>query len=58
MLRIRVCEIRGKCPIYKVGDEIVIDAGKIPLDEQTPYVSMLCQPCSIMQSPWTRGQTL
>jgi len=24
-LRIRVANIRGRCPIYKIGDEIVVD---------------------------------
>ena len=29
MLEIEVCEIRGKCPVYKVGDRIVIDDPEI-----------------------------
>jgi hypothetical protein len=29
MLEIEVCEIRGKCPVYKVGDKIVIDDPQI-----------------------------
>ena len=29
MLEIEVCEIRGKCPVHKVGDKIVIDGPKI-----------------------------
>jgi uncharacterized repeat protein (TIGR04076 family) len=33
MLEIEVCEIRGKCPLYKVGDKIVIDDPKILLRE-------------------------
>ena len=33
MLEIEVCEIRGKCPVYKVGDKIVIDSAKIVLDK-------------------------
>ena len=32
MLEIEVCEIRGKCPVYKVGDKIVIDDPKIVLE--------------------------
>jgi len=28
-----VCEIRGKCPVYKVGDKIVIEGPEILLDE-------------------------
>jgi uncharacterized repeat protein (TIGR04076 family) len=31
MLEIEVCEIRGKCPVYKVGDRIVIDGAQIAL---------------------------
>lgn len=33
MLEIEVCEIRGKCPVHKVGDKIVIDDPKIVLRE-------------------------
>jgi uncharacterized repeat protein (TIGR04076 family) len=33
MLEIEVCEIRGKYPVYKVGDKIVIDDPKIVLTE-------------------------
>ncbi len=33
MLEIKVCEIRGKCPVYKVGDRMVIDGAKILLDK-------------------------
>jgi uncharacterized repeat protein (TIGR04076 family) len=32
MLEIEVCEIRGKCPVHKVGDKIVIDDPKIVLE--------------------------
>ena len=32
MLEIEVCEIRGECPVYKVGDRIVIDDPKIVLE--------------------------
>jgi uncharacterized repeat protein (TIGR04076 family) len=32
MLEIEVCEIRGKCPVYKVGDRIVIDDPTIVLE--------------------------
>ena len=31
MLEIEVCEVRGKCPVHKVGDRIVIDYPKIVL---------------------------
>lgn len=33
MLEIEVCEIKGKCPVYKVGDRTVIDGPKIVLEE-------------------------
>ena len=29
MLEIDVCEIRGSCPVYKVGDRIVIEGAEI-----------------------------
>ena len=32
MLEIEVYEIRGKCPVYKVGDKMVIDDPRILLD--------------------------
>jgi uncharacterized repeat protein (TIGR04076 family) len=31
MLEIEVCEIRGTCPVYKLGDKIVVDDPKIVL---------------------------
>lgn len=33
MLEIEVCEIRGDCPVHKVGDKIVIDDPKIILEK-------------------------
>lgn len=33
MLTIQVCEIRGKCPVHKVGDKIVIDGARIVLEK-------------------------
>jgi uncharacterized repeat protein (TIGR04076 family) len=33
LLEIVVHEIRGKCPVYKVGDKMVIDGPKILLEE-------------------------
>ena len=33
MLKIEVCEIRGKCPVHKVGDKMVIDGPRIVLEE-------------------------
>ncbi|MDG6223244.1 MAG: TIGR04076 family protein [Candidatus Bathyarchaeota archaeon] len=32
MLEITVHEIRGKCPVHKVGDKIIVDDPKIALD--------------------------
>ncbi len=32
MLDIRVCQIKGKCPVYKVGDKMTIDGARILLD--------------------------
>jgi len=32
MLEIRVCQIRGVCPVYKIGDQIVIEGPRILLD--------------------------
>jgi uncharacterized repeat protein (TIGR04076 family) len=37
MLEIEVCEIKGKCPVHKVGDKIVVDGPRIVL-EQTDAV--------------------
>jgi uncharacterized repeat protein (TIGR04076 family) len=33
LLEIKVHEIRGECPVYKVGDKMVIDGPKIVLEE-------------------------
>ena len=33
MLEIQVCEVRGTCPVHKVGDKILIDGPKILLEE-------------------------
>jgi len=33
MLEIMVCEIRGKCPVYEVGDRVVIDGPRIVLEK-------------------------
>jgi len=37
MLEIKVCDIKGKCPVHKVGDKIVVDGARIVL-EQTDAV--------------------
>jgi uncharacterized repeat protein (TIGR04076 family) len=33
MLEIKVAEVRGSCPVYKVGDKIVIDDPEIVLEK-------------------------
>jgi len=33
MLDIKVCEIRGICPVYKVGDRMIIDGPRILLNK-------------------------
>jgi uncharacterized repeat protein (TIGR04076 family) len=56
MLEIRVCEIRGKCPVYKVGDEIVIDDPRILLDRTdaicTHALSTLLHYVTILEHDW------
>lgn len=37
MLKIKVCEIRGKYPVHKVGDKIVIDDAEILLDRTDAF---------------------
>lgn len=32
MLEVKVCHIRGVCPVYTVGDRMVIDGPKILID--------------------------
>jgi len=41
MLEIEVCEIRGKCPVYKVGDKIIVDGPNVVLEE-TDAVCVAC----------------
>ena len=33
MVELRVCEIRGKCPVYKVGDKMTIRGAEILMDK-------------------------
>ena len=33
MLEIRVCEIRGKCPVHRVGDRMVVNGPSIVLNK-------------------------
>ena len=32
MLEIEICEVKGKCPVHKKGDKIIIDGPKIVLE--------------------------
>ena len=32
MYEIKVCQVRGVCPVYKVGDRMVIDGPKMLID--------------------------
>ena len=41
MLEIKVCEIKGKCPVYKVGDKMVVDDLKILLDKTDALSTLL-----------------
>ncbi len=56
MLGIRVCEIRGICPVYKVGDRIVIDDPKIILEKTdalcTHALSALLHYVTILEHDW------
>lgn len=56
MLEIKVCEIRGKCPVYKVGDRMVIDDPKIVLDQTnalcTHALSTLLHYVTILEHNW------
>ena len=33
MLEVEVVEVRGRCPVYKVGDKILVDDPKIVLEK-------------------------
>jgi uncharacterized repeat protein (TIGR04076 family) len=33
MLRIDVVDVRGKCPVHKVGDKIIVEGPRIVLDK-------------------------
>jgi uncharacterized repeat protein (TIGR04076 family) len=33
MLEIEVCQIKGKCPVHKVGDKIVIEGARIIMEQ-------------------------
>lgn len=40
MLEIKACQIKGTCPVYKIGDKMVVDGATILLDE----TGTLCVP--------------
>jgi uncharacterized repeat protein (TIGR04076 family) len=56
MLEIKVYEIRGKCPVYKVGDKLVIDDPKIVLNKTdaicTHALSTLLHYITILEHDW------
>ena len=56
MLEIRVREIRGKCPVYKVGDKIVIDDPRILLNRTdalcTHALSTLLHYATVLEHDW------
>ncbi|MFC1932891.1 TIGR04076 family protein [Chloroflexota bacterium] len=56
MLEIEVREIRGACPVYKVGDKITIDDPKILLNKTdalcTHALSTLLHYVTILEHDW------
>ena len=56
MLEIVVHEIKGKCPVYKVGDRIVVDDPEIVLDKTdalcTHALSTLLHYTTILEHDW------
>jgi len=56
MLEIKVREIRGKCPVYKVGDKIVIDDPRILLNRTdalcTHALSTLLHYATVLEHDW------
>jgi len=56
MLEIEVCEIRGKCPVYEVGDKIVINDPMILLERTdalcTHALSTLLHYVTILEYDW------
>ena len=56
MLLIKVHQIRGKCPVYKLGDRIVVDDPKILLDKTdalcTHALSPLLHYVTILEHDW------
>lgn len=60
MLEITVEEIKGKCPVYKLGDRIVIDGPEIVLDESdalcTHALSTILHYTTILNHEWVALQ--
>ncbi len=56
MLEIEVREVRGKCPVYEVGDKIVVDDPRILLDRTdelcTHALSTLLHYVTILEHHW------
>ncbi|NIM97419.1 MAG: TIGR04076 family protein [candidate division Zixibacteria bacterium] len=56
MLEILVHEIRGNCPVYKVGDRIIIENPEIKLEETTALCThalpTILHYCLILEYNW------
>jgi uncharacterized repeat protein (TIGR04076 family) len=56
MLEIKVCEIRGSCPVFKLGDRLTIDDPEIVLDKTdalcTHALSTLLHYVTILEHDW------
>ncbi len=56
MLETKVCEIEGGCPVYEVGDRIVIDEPKILLDRMSALfvhaLSILFHCVAVLKHDW------
>lgn len=56
MLEIKVREIQGKCPVYKVGDKMIIDDPRILVDKTdalcTHALSTLLHYVTILEHDW------
>lgn len=56
MLEIKVCRISGTCPVYKIGDRMLIDDPRILLDKTdaicTHALSTLLHYVTILEHDW------
>jgi uncharacterized repeat protein (TIGR04076 family) len=56
VLEIKIREVRGNCPVYKVGDKIVIDGPRILLDKTdalcTHALSTLLHYVTVLEHDW------